>query len=264
MNNSGLIALIVELIINLCIVVPSYYHEQKYIENINNYINNFYNLDCPSSVYNVFILCNTDSIFTKVYVYMIPLISSFICINILKKNTVEEKSELSKHIFSKIISGFIGGFLISFVSLTINLIVTGLFFPFIKPEVATGLFPLCFNGSFLNCLYESNPLLFVFILIFIYSIFSGYYSIISFLLSYTFNTTLFKVLIVFLMNLCISFFLTNIGLFDFDISNFLLSPSYRYINFNYKSTLLTVFFEIIFSSILFYSEVRSKLKLVRR
>ena len=114
-------------------------------------------------------------------------------------------------------------------TLTINLIVTGLFFPFIKPEVATGLFPLCFNGSFLNCLYESNPLLFVFILIFIYSIFSGYYSIISFLLSYTFNTTLFKVLIVFLMNLCISFFLTNIGLFDFDISNFLLSPSYRYI-----------------------------------
>lgn len=131
--------------------------------NINGYC-----FECPWSVYNIFIFCNTETEIAKIYLYFIPIITSLVVFSIKCKG-----------FFDGLIKSFCLGFFVTFITLLCSLFVTFLVFPAIKPEISTGYFPLAYRGCILNDVYQKFPFLYIIMFILLFSIFSGMFAMIS-------------------------------------------------------------------------------------
>lgn len=172
-----------------------------------------YRFECPWSVYNIFILCNTDTAVTKIYLFCIPIITSIVVYNVSQKRTVRS-----------LFKSFYVGFIVTCFTLGCSLLLTVFTFPVINPEVSTGYFPLGYRGCIFNNIYNSCPALYIIIFVILFSVYSGLFAVISHGINIIFKSILSVIFISCLVNICISNFLVEFGLME-SAPVYLLIPS---------------------------------------
>lgn len=179
-NRRFQICLLIEIFLNIILIIQSLFQQSEYMNVVNFCKNNSYNLECPFSAFNVFLLCNSTSKISLIYPYILPLLSAmvygdslFLDIRNKEKSKVLNLEHNIKYCFSKLIRAFINGFSLCFISLSIGFVLTLCFFPMIKPEISTGYFPLGFRGTMFSEMYLNSPMVYVLVIILLYSIISG-------------------------------------------------------------------------------------------
>ena len=243
------IGILIGLIINIINIIICL-KTQKIILKHNSEINY---TECPLSVFNVFIICNSDTTLTDIYYYCIPIIS---CLAFLD-NFIAQKSNASLNICKIITNHFIKGFSISFVILILSLIVTMCLFPMISPEITTGYFPLGYRGNVLNQLYINNPLIYILWYILLISIYSGAYSIFSFSISYIFDNKISILIFVALSTFAYERLIYFLGIYEYDIRSIIIPTMSNAYN-KFEISLLPFLFIILFSLVIIFIFGKSK------
>ena len=218
------------ILFGVVITIYTLYQTGVYQKNLLLFTND-YTIDYPFSVFNTFILCNPFCYSGIILVYCLPVLS---CLPYGDSLYTDIKSghikiilckvSKKKYYMSKFITVFISGFMVGFIILSLNLILTMMFFPSIKPEGISNLYPLTARFVYMNTLYIDSPYLYCIFYLIINCMYCGMYALISLvatlLFEYRATIILFPGIFMMFINrllieICLGRFSTQLFLFPF-------------------------------------------------
>lgn len=172
-------------------VIGRYQTEQQWLKEIaeaSSYMQN--PMSAVYTLFNHWVGGENQSLGTSIYFLIFPLLAAipygWSCCEEKKSGymrTVIVQGGKSRYFFSRYFAIFLSGGVVMIVPLLLNLALTALVFPAVKPDVIYDVYYGVFGGSLMSELYYSKPFLYVIFYLCIDFVFAGLIAGLSFVVS---------------------------------------------------------------------------------